>query len=115
MGEESLWRAFVETAERLPSKDAVLQGDARTSFGELRRRAEDYRARFLEAGVEPGQRILLWMDASAETASALAASWGVGAIPVLVDSDARGPFLRQRPKRRPVDRPRMRQFWHHRH
>jgi non-ribosomal peptide synthetase component E (peptide arylation enzyme) len=65
-GVENLWQAFDETACRVPERDAIVQGDGHTSFRGLRRRAEDYRVRLEDCGIEPGQRVLLWIDASAE-------------------------------------------------
>jgi long-chain acyl-CoA synthetase len=90
---ENLWRAFVETTRRHPDRDAFRQGDERTTFAQVGRRAEDYRASLSRFEINTDDRILIWMDASAEAACALAAVWGVGAIPVLMDFAERGPSI----------------------
>ena len=88
-----LWAAFLETVERGGERPAILQGETCWSFAELGSRAHDYLAWLKEAGVEPGDRVLLWVKNGPEVAAAVAGVWGAGAIAVLADSTQKTPYL----------------------
>ncbi len=92
-GNETLWHVFVETVDRCEDREAFVQGDQRTSFAELQRRAEDVGAWLEGSGAVPGDRVLVCLEASAEMASVVLGVWAAGCIPILMDAGERGPYL----------------------
>lgn len=89
----TLWSRALDVARRDPSRVAISHGDRDTSFSELIDRARDYRAVLGKLNVVPGDRVLVSVEASAETASAILGVWAAGAVVVLVDGEERGPHL----------------------
>jgi acyl-CoA synthetase (AMP-forming)/AMP-acid ligase II len=90
---QDLWQTFCATALGAATQPAFLQGERLTSYAELLARARGYRHRLLHSGIQTGDRVLVRVHVSAETASAIAGVWGANGIPVLIDPDERGPLL----------------------
>ncbi|MEO2048079.1 MAG: AMP-binding protein [Pirellulales bacterium] len=88
-----LWQSFQYTVRRVPDRPAIVMGEQIHSFADLAQRAEDFRASYIAAGLEPDSRILLWVENCFDLAAALTAAWGCQAIPVLMDGGCRTPQL----------------------
>lgn len=84
----NLWHAFVQTVGRHPKRAAIIKGDAVVTFAEWLDRAGDYHTWFVEIGGRPSDRVILWMENSAEMAAALFGLWATGGIPVLLHAEA---------------------------
>lgn len=88
-----LWTSLVRASRGRSDRTAFVRGSRRLTFGELLRRAEDWRTTLSARNVARGDRILVVADGEPETAAALVGIWGVGAIAVLVDPGTRAPLL----------------------
>ncbi len=91
----NIWDAFCLTAERFGPAPALLTQAQAYEFGELRRRAEDYRQLLLGRGLAPQDRVLLNMRNGFEMLAALLGVWGAGGIPAIIDSSCRSAQRRQ--------------------
>ena len=91
--EATLWSRALDVARRDPQRVAISHGDRDTSFGELLQRARGYAAALEKLATRPGDRVLVSVEASAETASAILGVWAAGAVAVLVDGEERAPHL----------------------
>ena len=89
----NLWEAFAFTARRVPARASIIADDRSYGFSDLATRAQDFRHVYRTSGVQPGDRILLWMENSFNMAAALAACWGEDAVAVLMDSGCKAPQL----------------------
>lgn len=89
-----LWRGFEAVAARRGAAPALLQGDRRVSFAELRLWAAGYAAALAADGLAPGARCLIWAGNSPELAAAILAVWLLGAVAVLVNDEAPVAHLR---------------------
>ena len=72
--------AFESTAGRLPDKTALVCGERRVSYGELRRRIHALAAALQGDGVAPGDRVLLLLENDIEYAIAVHAVLIAGAV-----------------------------------
>jgi long-chain acyl-CoA synthetase len=72
--------AFESTAARLPDKTALVCGERRLSYGELRRRVDALAASIRSDGVEPGDRVVLLLENDIEYAIAVHAVLAAGAV-----------------------------------
>lgn len=84
-----LWSAFAATVARCPTRAALRRGGHDVSFEALMARAQALRAEYRRRGVRPGSRVLCWTSNEADLAAALAAAWGEGAIPAIIDPACR--------------------------
>ncbi|NKQ56141.1 acyl--CoA ligase [Amycolatopsis sp. K13G38] len=82
-------------ADRRPEGLALLIGDRRLTYHELRREAEDLAAGLLAAGVRPGDRVCLFAPNIAESYVALFATAKAGAVFVPVNPRLTERELRQ--------------------
>ena len=80
----SLATAFAATAQRLPAKTALVCGDERLSYAALAQRVGGAAQALREAGVAPGERVLLFLDNGIEFAVLLHAVLAAGAVAVPV-------------------------------
>jgi amino acid adenylation domain-containing protein/non-ribosomal peptide synthase protein (TIGR01720 family) len=87
-----LHRMFEACAARTPHAIAVVDGSGHVSYAALERRAEAVAARLVEAGVRPGERVLLASERSSNLIAALLGILKAGATYVPVD--ARSPAKR---------------------
>ena len=80
--------AALRHASDRPDSLAFQQGELRTSYGALQARADQLTVWLMAHGVQRGDRVILWTPSCAEMASALLATWAVGALAVLVDPNS---------------------------
>src|SRR5215510_7075266 len=59
-----IWQAFERTAEAYPFKEAIVEGDSRLTYAELRELVERCAASLQGAGIGPGGRLALIADTS---------------------------------------------------
>jgi len=59
-----IWQAFERTAEAYPFKEAIVEGDSRLTYAELRELVERCAAGLQGAGIGPGGRVALIADTS---------------------------------------------------
>ena len=74
----NLWQAFADTVERHHEKIAIYQGDHSVSFHKLLARARDIHRWFVAAKGKHNDRVIIWMENSAEMASTLFGLWAGG-------------------------------------
>lgn len=77
-----LLRAFLDRAATTPDRPAVIAPGEALSFGALGAMAEWFAGQLAEAGVGPGDRLLLAMPVSPRLYAALAGAWLAGAAVV---------------------------------
>jgi acyl-CoA synthetase (AMP-forming)/AMP-acid ligase II len=88
--------AMIETIPRLiraaasRSGDAIVDGEARLSFGELADKAHDAARALIAIGVSPGDRVAIWAPNSWEWVVAAIALQSVGAILVPLNTRFKG-------------------------
>jgi acyl-CoA synthetase (AMP-forming)/AMP-acid ligase II len=85
----NLWQVFENTLARCCDRPAILQSDTQHSFRNLAGRAQALREVYRAAGIEPGARVLLWMQNDVSMAAALLACWAEDAIAVLADASGK--------------------------
>jgi acyl-CoA ligase (AMP-forming) (exosortase A-associated) len=77
---------LLETQGRLaPLKTAIVDGPRHTSYEDLLRLSNQYALIFVEAGVQHGDRIAIFLHRSVEAIAALFAAWHIGAVAVYVN------------------------------
>ncbi len=62
----TVWEALTRTSERLPNKVAVVDGERRLTFAELRERAEGLSAGLADLGLGKGSMVAVYMPNSIE-------------------------------------------------
>ncbi|MFL4908243.1 AMP-binding protein [Streptomyces sp. MMS24-I2-30] len=80
----SLYSLVVDAAARTPDALAVCDLSTGLSYGELDARADTYLAALRGRGVQPGDRVLVWTDKTAESVAVAQAVLRCGAIHVPV-------------------------------
>src|SRR5258706_10720244 len=88
-----LYQAFEITAQRLPHKLALVSGEQRVSYAELRQRIQALARRLHHDGVVPGDRVLVLLENSVEFAVAVHAVLAAGAVVVPVSPLAKADKL----------------------
>lgn len=89
-----LVQEFLEkTVERLPHKIALIQGDQKLSYRALEDHANTLAQSFIEKGLKPGDRALIYLDNSPNLAIALFAVLKAGGIFVLAHPSTKGERL----------------------
>jgi len=92
--ETSLWGVLEETSRARPCAVAVIDGDARITYGALRQRALRVAGGLAEDGVEPGDRVVLRLGNSEDFVAAYFGILAAGAIAVPMPLDL-GPAERE--------------------
>ena len=85
MGHEDSARiedALFAGAQRQPGATAVLDGTQTASYRDLANRVLRLADRLVSAGVEPGQRVVIYLDKTLDSVVALYAAWAAGAVAV---------------------------------
>ena len=77
---------FHDQAKKNPDATAVVAGETRISYGELKRRADQVAARLAASGIGPGARVAFRANRSAETVAAILGTLSAGAAYVPLDS-----------------------------
>jgi acyl-coenzyme A synthetase/AMP-(fatty) acid ligase len=80
-----LYALFERTVRARPGHPALLRGAQSVSFAELQQHSLALADGLRKAGVRPGERVIVWIENSAETAAVLLGCWALGAVPVLMD------------------------------
>lgn len=95
---ESVYKAFRQTAYRLRYESALLFGRRDLTYGALLTRAEYAYNTFCQMGIEPGQRVCLWLPNCPDLLTSFYGLARLGAIPVLAHpvSSARELYLQMR-------------------
>ncbi len=91
---ETITRLFDRQAERRPDAPAVLFGDDRLGYGELRARADGLARRLIRLGVRPEDRVGVLMDRSADLVVAVLGILKAGAAYLPLDLRAPADRLR---------------------
>jgi acyl-CoA synthetase (AMP-forming)/AMP-acid ligase II len=68
----TIGRQVLEAAERFPATEALVEGDLRLTFAELRDRVLHAAAAFVANGLAPGERVAIWAPNISE--------WVIGAL-----------------------------------
>jgi diaminopimelate decarboxylase len=89
-----LWEAFCATVERGSSRPAIVQGARRLTFLDWKLRSQSIARWLLHHGLGRNDRVLLWMEPSAEMAAAILGTSAAGGIFALLDPGVRGPQVR---------------------
>ena len=84
-GASSPWQAFRDIAGQLPDRIAILRDGEPLTFGDWLDSSAAYAAEYINRGLAPGGRVLLWTETSPAMACALTGAWAAGGIPVLID------------------------------
>jgi len=74
--------AFMQTAQRLAGKCALVSGERRLHYGQLHRQVLAFADALREDGVAPGDRVLVLLESSIEYAVAVHAVWVAGGVMV---------------------------------
>ncbi|MBO2458682.1 FadD3 family acyl-CoA ligase [Actinomadura violacea] len=103
MGELTIPAVLARAAEAFPDAEAVVDGDVRVTFAQLRDRVREASAAFAGAGVEPGDRIAIWAPNSLGWIVSVLGAMGAGATLVPLNTrykgeEARWPLTRARVK-----------------
>jgi len=75
-----------DAARRFGAAEALVDGDLRLSFVELKERVDEAARAFVAAGLEPGDRVAFWASNSAEWAIAALAAYRAGGIVVTLNT-----------------------------
>jgi acyl-CoA synthetase (AMP-forming)/AMP-acid ligase II len=103
MGELTIPAVLGRAAEAFPDAEAVVDGDVRVTFAQLRDRVREATAAFAGAGVEPGDRIAIWAPNGLPWIVTVLGAMGAGATLVPLNTrykgdEARWPLTRARVK-----------------
>jgi amino acid adenylation domain-containing protein len=77
---------FHDQAKKNPNATAVVAGETRISYGELKSRADQVAVRLAASGIGPGTRVAFRANRSAETVAAILGTLSAGATYVPIDS-----------------------------
>lgn len=80
-----LYALFERTARARAAHPALVRGESSVSFAALHQHSLALADGMRQAGVRPGDRVIVWIENSPDTAAVLLGSWALGAIPVLMD------------------------------
>lgn len=86
---------FRQQAERIPDRPFLINGDRRISYGEAYERAAGYAVGMRELGVQPGDRVCLFMASCPEFVMLSLACNLAGAQWIPINTDYRGVWLSQ--------------------
>ena len=85
--QETLWEKLEESFKQNASKTAVIDGDARLTYRDLKKNVEDLAAELSSLGVTPASRVVIGSGRSTETLIAALACLRLGAAFVPVDPE----------------------------
>ncbi|MDL4819771.1 FadD3 family acyl-CoA ligase [Actinomadura opuntiae] len=103
MGELTIPAVLARAAKAYPDAEAVVDGDVRVTFAQLRDRVREATAAFAGAGIEPGDRIAIWAPNGLPWIVTVLGAMGAGATLVPLNTrykgdEARWPLTRARVK-----------------
>jgi 2,3-dihydroxybenzoate-AMP ligase len=79
----TLFEALVRSERRFPAKVAVVDGDRRCTYAELRERAQALAAGFLALGLHPGDRVVFQLTNGLDLIAAFLGLMRIGVIPIM--------------------------------
>lgn len=83
----NLFKSFAKASDRRPEKTAICWGDEELSYGWLRDRAARLSARLTdEYGVQPGDRVAIWLKNCPEFPAAVFGVWQAGGVVVMINN-----------------------------
>jgi acyl-CoA synthetase (AMP-forming)/AMP-acid ligase II len=82
--------ALDAAAASFPDREAVVDGDRRMTYGELRAAARRWSRALVAAGVEPGERVAIWAPNSVDWIVASFGVYAAGAVLVPLNTRYRG-------------------------
>lgn len=82
-------RSLVEQARCSPDKPAVVEGERSCSYDVLAARARHLATRLLQHGLEPGDRVAIYLDKTTSSVVALYGVWLAGGIAVPINEGLR--------------------------
>ena len=82
--------ALDQAAENYRDDEALVDGTARLSFGQLAERVDQVARALVGSGIEPGDRVALWAPNSAEWVITSFAVYAIGAVLVPLNTRYRG-------------------------
>ena len=82
--------ALDTAAASFPDREAVVDGDRRMTYAELRAGARRWARAFVAAGVEPGERVAIWAPNSVDWIVASFGVYAAGAVLVPLNTRYRG-------------------------
>ena len=85
--DERLHEIFAATADRMPEKTALRCGDARMTYGELRRRSSRVARHLRALGVARGSPVVIWLPRGVEMYAAFLGVLEAGGCHVALDPD----------------------------
>ena len=80
---------LLERADRSTHVAAIVDGDRTCSYGELATRARGLAVELLRRGLEPGDRVAIYLDKTTASVVALYATWLAGGVAVPVNEGLR--------------------------
>lgn len=90
MSELTIPGILARAAAESPDVEAVVDGDVRVTYAELRERVRGATAAFIGAGVEPGDRIAIWAPNSLSWIVTVLGAMGAGATLVPLNTRFKG-------------------------
>src|SRR5688572_3906267 len=86
---ERIEEPLVEQAKRSPQKQAVVEGERSCTYDGLAARARHLAARLQRRGLEPGDRVSIYLDKTTSSVVALYGVWLAGGVAVPVNEGLR--------------------------
>lgn len=90
---ENLWNCFLATVREHPDRIAFQRAEQATSFTALLERGNQYAAQYRSLGVHETDRVMVFLESTAEMAAAVLGVWAVSGIPILVDPATSGSHI----------------------
>ena len=87
----SIPAVVASVAERFGDGVAIVDGDTRLTYGELRDESRRFGRALVSAGIAPGDRVAIWAPNSARWVVAVLGIWQAGAVLVPVNTRFKGP------------------------
>jgi HIP---CoA ligase len=88
--ERTIPEALDEAAERFGSLEAVVDGDVRLTFADLKAEADRIAKALIGSGIRPGDRVAVWAPNSARWVAASFGAYAAGAVLVPFNTRYRG-------------------------
>ena len=88
---ETIPSALAEAVERFGANEALVDGDTRLTYQELRAAAEDVARALVGSGIEPGDRVAVWAPNIGEWVTAALGAYRAGAVIVPLNTRFKGP------------------------
>lgn len=87
----TLGKAFDQTVERFPAREALVFRDTRLTYQELAERIDSLAKGFIQAGIRPGDMVGIWLPNYPEFVYTYLALAKIGAVSVMVNTRFKAP------------------------